>query len=254
MQKRKGNKMAGFPRSRILINRDIVATMPEHLFNHRAHLDNGEYSNSGRGAVVRFQHQGRHLVLKTYHRGGLPGRFIRESYLYTGVEKTRMWQEHHLLHRLHGMGLPVPRPVAARCVLITPFIYRGELMIEEIRDSRTLVEVIRHEPLPEEAWSRIGALIADFHQQGVYHGDLNASNILLSEDGGMHLIDFDKCGIRASQPPGSNGWPAANLNRLKRSLQKYADRIKTLHFTDKDWQGLISGYTHARNGIGNNRP
>lgn len=197
-----------------------------------------------------FRHDGCHLVLKTYYRGGVPGRFVRESYLYTGIENTRMWREFHLLSRLSAMGLPVPRPAGARCVLMSPFVYRGELIMEEIRDSRTLLDVLRLRPLSDDCWRRIGAMIADFHRHGVYHHDLNASNILLSTEGGMHLIDFDKCEIRKTRKGRREGWQIANLDRLKRSLLKHVDRFSSLHFDGRSWDVLIDGYKGIRSHLG----
>jgi len=242
--------MTGFPCSRILVNHDMVQAMPETLFDYSAHRDAGQYTQSGRGTVVMFQYRNHQLVLKTYHRGGVPGRFVRESYFYTGVENTRMWQEFHLLQTLHRMGLPVPRPVAARCVLMTPLTYRGELMMEEIPEARTLVDVICTEQLSEEDWSRIGMLIAEFHHHGVCHGDLNASNILLSKDRRLYLIDFDRSDIRGSKSPNPTSWQSANLKRLKRSLQKCARKLGSLHFTGKSWQDLLDGYSKARQRLG----
>ncbi len=224
--------------------------MPEALFDSSSHVGDGRFSRAGRGTVVMFRHENRRLVLKTYQRGGVPGRFVRDSYFYTGIEKTRMWQEFHLLQTLHAMGLPVPRPVAARCVLTTPFTYRGELVMEEIAGCRTLVDVLNDQPLAPETWRSIGKQIAEFHHHGIYHGDLNASNILLSQDGSVHLVDFDKSAIRSRYCGQTHGWQSANLARLLRSLQKFARRFGCMNFTSEGWQGLMIGYRKARQRLG----
>lgn len=242
--------MIGFPHSKILINPELVSAMPETLFDYGSHRAEGKYAKAGRGTIVRFQHQNQPLILKTYKRGGLPGCFIRESYFYNGIENTRMWQEFRLLQALHRLGLPVPRPVAARCVMMTPLTYRGELIMEEIAESKTLVDVLAEQPLSPEAWSRIGRLIAEFHHHGVYHGDLNASNILLSKDGSLYLIDFDKSAIRNSCPVQAKDWQASNLWRLQRSLLKFARRLESLHFNNDGWQVLMQGYIKARQRLG----
>ena len=73
------------------------------------------------------------------------------------------------------------------------------------------------EPLAPAAWHAIGSCVRRFHDAGVCHADLNAHNVLLDADGGVHLVDFDRGSIRA---PGA--WRTANLARLERSLAKLA--------------------------------
>ena len=233
-----------FPCSRILTNPDILHPIPESLFDYHQHRDTGQFLDSGRGTVVMFNYMGQDLVLKTYHRGGLPGRFVRESYFYTGVHKTRMWQEFHMLVKLHAMGMPVPRPVAARCELHSPFVYRGQLLMEQISDATTLADVIRSTPLSDHTWSRIGHTIARFHEQGICHNDLNASNILLTRDESIYLIDFDKCCAHPTTDEEANQrhWFEANLRRLKRSLLKHADKYRPFHFDNRKWHHLRRGY------------
>jgi 3-deoxy-D-manno-octulosonic acid kinase len=242
MQERTDYMMGGFPYSKILVNEDVLHTIPDYLFDPRKLPADKEEQNSGRGTVFVFQHHGHDLVLKTYHRGGMPGRFIKESYLYTGVEKTRMWREFHLLRKLHAMGLPVPRPIAARCELLTPFIYRGQLIMEKVAGSNTLAELISEDTLDDDTWKRIGEVIAEFHNQGLCHSDLNASNILLSEDERIYLIDFDKCELRKNQDSGLCRWTGANLKRLLRSLKKFSAQAESFHFSQHNWQKLKDGY------------
>ncbi|HHX81791.1 MAG TPA: 3-deoxy-D-manno-octulosonic acid kinase [Pseudomonadaceae bacterium] len=248
MQKFNNSTNQTFPCSRILSNPDIVYTIPENLFDCSQHSCDGEFLDSGRGTVVLFSYLGQEMVLKTYHRGGLPGRFVRESYLYTGVYKTRMWKEFHMLMELHTLGLPVPRPIAARCELSGPFVYRGQLLMEKIPHSNTLAEVITETELSDHTWGSIGEIIARFHAHGIYHSDLNASNILLTKDLGIYLIDFDKCSIHPPTVP-TTTWFESNLRRLKRSLLKYAEKTPTFHFDDGKWQELKKGYDGIRVGI-----
>ncbi|MGB0860289.1 MAG: lipopolysaccharide kinase InaA family protein, partial [Pseudoalteromonas spongiae] len=68
-------------------------------------------------------------VLRHYWRGGLIGKLLSDQYLYLGFENTRTYQEFKLLVELEGIGLPVPKPIAAK-VVKSWVIYRGDIITE----------------------------------------------------------------------------------------------------------------------------
>ncbi|MEX2366392.1 MAG: 3-deoxy-D-manno-octulosonic acid kinase [Pseudohongiellaceae bacterium] len=225
--------------SHIVYNLDLLDTVTECLFDHEKQAAKSESCYRGRGMVLLFEHEDLELVLKRYHRGGMMSRLIKESYLYMRLNKTRMWREFYLLDKMQDMGLPVPRPVAARCQRISPLTYRGDLISEKIPQSRTLAETICHGPLPDETWNRVGQVIASFHQHDIYHADLNANNILLTPDGKVYLIDFDKSEIRHRL---KFRWTRANLNRLQRSLEKLGRQVPGIYFSEHNWHILNRAY------------
>jgi 3-deoxy-D-manno-octulosonic acid kinase len=92
--------------------------------------------------------------------------------------------------------------------------------------------------LPVRQLETIGACLCRFHEEGVYHADLNARNILLSDSGRVYLIDFDRGALRSP----SNSWRRANLERLKRSLEKFRRQERHFAFDDEDWKALLRGY------------
>lgn len=223
-----------------LCNIDLLqAVDPGALFEKAIATEN---SPDQRGSAVFFSHADTDLVLKHYRRGGFVARFIRESYLYPGLERTRMWREFRLLDRLREWELPVPVPVAARCKRTSLLAYRGALITRNIPDTSTLGETLTHASLANETWANIGRTVADFHHHNIYHADLNANNILLDRAGTIHLIDFDKSAIRRH----NNAWKQANLDRLLRSLHKLQASRELFHFTPDHWQALLDGY-HAAN-------
>lgn len=193
-----------------------------------------------RGCARFFDYRGMALVHKRYRRGGLLGRFIHDTYRYRRLGYTRMWSEFQLLGELCEMGLPVPQPVAARCQRTAGLLYRGDLVTCRIPDTRTLSEQLEETELDRQAWHAIGAMIARFHKNQVYHSDLNAHNILIDHGNRIFLIDFDKGAIRNGEQ-----WKATNLGRLHRSLSKLLHQRSRFHFTGKDWEALISGYEEA---------
>lgn len=234
--------------TRIFVNKDVIEQVPDYLFDSQISCGNCETNQAGRGTVLMFHYEGHELVLKHYYRGGLPGRFLKESYLYTGIENTRMWKEFHLLQRLHAMGLPVPKPVAARCEILTPFSYRGDLIMERVNNSRTLAEIISESQLSMATWTLVGEVISNFHLNDVFHADLNANNILLTKDRQVFLIDFDKCRFRKRTPPHIL---SGNLDRLRRSLCKLSSRKPRFNFDSAQWEALEKGYQRHKAAIFN---
>ncbi|GAA4894555.1 3-deoxy-D-manno-octulosonic acid kinase [Ferrimonas pelagia] len=197
----------------------------------------GSSDSSGRNPAWFFQHQNGECVLRHYWRGGLPGKVLRDTYLYTGLERSRPYREFALMEWMWQQGLPVAQPVAARLTR-TLLRYRADLITLKLPDSQDLVGALQRSPLGKREWRKVGAMIARFHDAGIYHADLNARNILQSQES-YFLIDFDRGERR--QP--HKGWMKANLERLKRSLHKELGRVEGLHWVpERDWPALIEGY------------
>jgi len=187
----------------------------------------------GRGAAWRITDEAIDWVLRFYRRGGLPGKLIHDSYFYTGIERTRPWREWHLLAWMWAQGLPVPRPVAAR-VWRTGLSYRGALITETV-PGRSLAALIYDNVVTEADWSATGACIRRLHDLDVWHADLNANNILVGKGSAVHLIDFDRARIRTH----GTAWSAANLARLRRSLDKLFPQRQSVR---DGWSVLTAAY------------
>ena len=194
----------------------------------------------GRGVTWFVRHRGLSLVLRHYWRGGLMGKLNPDRFWFSGVENSRAMAEFRLLDQLRALGLPVPRPVAAR-LQRTGLCYRADLLIEQIPGARDLVHLLRERPLSEDQWQAVGSLIARLHQAGAYHSDLNAHNLLLDGDDQIWVIDFDKCGLRAHGP-----WQAEMLARLLRSLRKESGLHPQFFWREADWSWVLAGYQAER--------
>lgn len=215
-----------------------------------------EGSTLGRGQVVFFSYQNRDWVLKHYQRGGLIRTISHDSYLYTGLNNTRMVAEFHLLQTMHARQLPVPKVLACR-VQRKGLSYKGDIITEKIPEPSTFAEALEINPASNQRWQQVGELIGQFHRQGIYHADLNANNIMqsgLGENAPLYLIDFDRAekrAIKTSQTAqGTEGqplkWQHNNLDRLKRSLIKLQNKAqeqgRNFYFEPQNLQTLISGY------------
>lgn len=233
--------------SSVIYDSEVVGDGCEKLFDLDWLANNSQCSRIERGKAVMFRYRDREMVFKQYHRGGLARHVAEKSYLYSRLRNTRMWREFRVLSRMREMGLPVPRPVAARCVSLPPLAYRGALITERIADALTLADVLTHRSLSTEEWQRLGALIARFHLKGVYHADLNANNIMLDGSGVFYLIDFDKGEIRQTLAQRDAD---ANVSRLQRSLLKLRDKFPVFHFADEDWPLLQEAYRKAVSAAG----
>lgn len=191
----------------------------------------------GRGTTFFVQHAGLDYVLRHYLRGGLIAQWLEDSYFWTGLTRTRAWREWHMLAMMREKKLPVPAPVAA-CVRRRGLFYRADIMTLRIPHARTLADELGQQSLNKGYWISLGAMICRFHEQGVYHADLNANNILLDTGACFYLIDFDRGRFRPAAP----AWQQENLARLKRSLDKIKAGSLNFNFNEADWENLLLGY------------
>jgi len=195
----------------------------------------GEPLGRGRGVAVSAGDRGQ-WVLRHYHRGGLPGRLIRDSYAWLGERPARPVREFEVLVALSEAGAPVPRPVAAR-VARMGLCYRGDILVERIADSRSLADAATS--LPTVRWSEVGRAIRRFHDAGGWHADLNARNILMAPDN-VVLIDLDRGRSDCEAPIRQR----RNLDRLLRSLHK----LGLMPAAGNGWRALIEAYGPAAPG------
>ncbi|MBZ2170178.1 3-deoxy-D-manno-octulosonic acid kinase [Marinobacter sp. F4216] len=192
-------------------------------------------SKGGRGAAWFIHAAAGDLLLRHFCRGGLPGRFLRRDYVYTRVSQVRSFVEFRLLRKLYSQGLPVPEPIAAGYQRHGSVFYHASILMRRIPNAIPLSDHAGFSDMG--VWQDAGACIRRFHDVGVYHADLNCMNILVSDQ--IYLIDFDR-GRIISGGKGSD-WKKANINRLKRSVEKLLGHLDA-SLREQLWESLLSGY------------
>ncbi|MFO7724346.1 MAG: 3-deoxy-D-manno-octulosonic acid kinase [Oceanipulchritudo sp.] len=213
---------------------------PGELFDREQII--GSTSVQGPHASVVFVSGDPHeYAWKRYRRRGLMAHVCRQHYAWRRLCATRMWKEFAILSRLWAMGLPVPRPVAARCCYRKPLLYTGDLLTLRLEGAVNLRELLQQDILEPRIWVEVGRMIGLLHHRSVRHGDLNATNILVRPGGSVHLVDFDKTTFQK----GPAIWKRHNLNRLHASLNKLAGRCEPFYFEEADWLRVLEGYALA---------
>jgi 3-deoxy-D-manno-octulosonic acid kinase len=189
----------------------------------------------GRGAALFINIEGRECVLRHYFRGGLPGRFIADQFVWAGSTRTRSVREWDLLFAMRDLGLPVPAPIAARYVHHGLY-YTADLITERLAGVRTFSSLLSDGEASDTVWRNVGECIARLHFAGFFHADLNAHNLQIDENNKVWLLDWDR-GDR--KQPGS--WRNSNLARLHRSLNKISN-VQGAYFSDSNWKLLSQAY------------
>jgi 3-deoxy-D-manno-octulosonic acid kinase len=199
----------------------------------------GSLRSGGRGNTMFVGNVPRQFVLRHYQRGGLLGKLVRDTYLFSGEDLTRSFMEWRLLDKLAANNMNVPRPAAARFCRRGTF-YTADLITVRIPDVVSLSQYIAAEDRDEAFWQSVGAAIWKFHEAGVYHADMNAYNVQVDKDGDIWMLDFDKGALKSPGP-----WQQETLSRLHRSLKKVLDLDPRLHFRAVNWEQLLQGYFDA---------
>jgi 3-deoxy-D-manno-octulosonic acid kinase len=199
----------------------------------------GSLGSGGRGNTMFVGNVPRQFVLRHYRRGGLLGKLVRDTYVFSGEDLTRSFMEWRLLDKLAANNMNVPRPAAARFCRHGTF-YTADLITVRIPDVVSLSQYIAAEDRDEAFWQSVGAAIWKFHEAGVYHADMNAYNVQVDKDGDIWMLDFDKGALKSPGP-----WQQETLSRLHRSLRKVLDLDPRLHFRAANWEQLLQGYFNA---------
>ena len=227
----------------ILYDKAIINQISEERFTPggwpHAEALTGALRSSGRGNTMFVGNVPRQFVLRHYMRGGLIGKLVRDTYIFSGPDKTRSFREWRLLDKLSSNNFNVPRPAAARYCQHGTF-YTADIITVRIPDVMPLSQYIAENDPDEAFWQSVGAAIYEFHVAGVYHADMNAYNVQIDASGDLWMLDFDKGALR---PLGT--WQQETLGRLHRSLHKIVSLDPKLNFRARNWEQLLEGYFDA---------
>lgn len=197
-------------------------------------------SAQGRGTTWFIQTpQNQHWVLRHYYRGGMIGKFNKDSYWFTTQASTRAAREFTLLEEMQQLNLPAPKPIAYR-IMRKGLFYQADLLSSRINKAEDLVAILTKTSLSDALWKKVGATIKRFHDHNIYHHDLNVHNILMDKNEAVFLIDFDRGERRSEQ--NKQAWQQANLARLQRSFLKEKNQLASFHWQADHWALLLEGY------------
>ncbi len=227
----------------ILYDRQVIRSINEERFQGSGWLHaepvQGSLRSAGRGNTMFVGNVPRQFVLRHYMRGGLIGKLVEDTYVWTGEDSTRSFAEWRMLAKMADSGLRVPRPAAARYCRKGPF-YTADIITVRIPNVVPLSEFITGDASADGFWHSLGAAVQQFHANGVFHADMNAYNLQIDLDGDLWMLDFDRGQLLTPGP-----WQQKTLARLHRSLQKIVSLDPRAHFRQANWEQFLEGYFEA---------
>jgi tRNA A-37 threonylcarbamoyl transferase component Bud32 len=145
--------------------------------------------NEGRGGIRILDVEGNRLACRKYFHGGLFRVFTRDVFI-TGKRAT---QEAEIMMHLKQGGFPVITPFAT-IVEVGTFMKRLYLCTFMEEGAVSLLDYLKRSGKKARlrATKRFAELLWALEQAGVYHPDLHLRNVVLTSDGRMLFLDFDK--------------------------------------------------------------
>jgi 3-deoxy-D-manno-octulosonic acid kinase len=145
--------------------------------------------NEGRGGIRIVEVAGKKLVCRQYLHGGLFRAFTRDLFF----SAHRNAQEVEILLHLKEQGFPVITPFATlteagtltkKLYLVTTLEEGAINLLEYLKRSERRARL--------RAIKKFAELLWRLEEAGVYHPDLHLRNVVLTAEGEMLFLDFDK--------------------------------------------------------------
>ncbi|MGH7864391.1 MAG: lipopolysaccharide kinase InaA family protein [Candidatus Binataceae bacterium] len=175
----------------------------------------------GRASVHRLELGGGvELIARRSLRGGMMRHLVRD--MFVGVQ-ARPLAELRLTLEARRRNIPVAEPAGAVVEWLAPLIYRGWFLTRPI-PGMTLWEFMQTDDDPavrKHVLTAARASIADMHERGLVHADLNLLNLFVTQLGekfAVVVLDLDKA--RLLDWPLPQGLRKLQARRLARSVRK----------------------------------
>ena len=177
-----------------------------------------------RSTVIQVDIDGSPFVLKQYTKLGL---HRRVRYALTRTRAIQAWQAGHVMAALR---LPVARPLAVLTETQLGIPARSALLMQ-LLPGKTLLDLVEQgapisqlEPLAQQL-SKFFEVMAKYR---ITHGDMKATNIIVSAEGKLSFIDLDATEISRSSARFGKRREKDRL-RLGRNWQTHPVAAKVFH-------------------------
>ncbi len=170
----------------VVCRRDALAAMQHLLARSEECIANGVVLKSGNTATVArgVDLVGVSRIVKRYNMKSVWHRLTR---LFRRTRAERSWLA---AHRLGLLGVRTAQPIAMRLDTIGPLRGRAYLWMEDIHGATLAALLPPGADVDSGLRERVVRVIARLHALGVVHGDLKASNILITASD-VVLVDLD---------------------------------------------------------------
>jgi TP53 regulating kinase-like protein len=164
---------------------------------------------------------GRKVIIKRR----LPKRY-RLAELDKAIQMQRTKHEPQIMHRAKEAGVP------------TPIVYALDLaessFVMEFVEGKQVKQVLNDLPQKERTHlcCQIGELIGRLHKNGIIHGDLTTSNMILTPHGRIVFIDFG-----LSEQSADLETRGVDIHLIKRALMSTHYR-----YADECFDAIMEGY------------
>ena len=202
------------------------------------HLEDGSAQNrrGGRGTIQRVPlgDQG-NAIIRSYQRGGFVRHFVRELYW---DRPPRPFAELVSTETARERGVQTVEVLGAGVEHVAFGLYRGTLVTREAEGFINWWDWLQTHPPAEErqlVTQKVVQAITHMHNAGIYHADLNLTNILVRLESGQAetlIIDFDRARIFTTALPSSRR--KRTLARLLRSMKKLDPKGQFLPFAERN--------------------
>ena len=147
---------------------------------------NAEVDRGAEAVVEMTEYLGYKAILK--HR---PKKTYRHPELDSRLRTSRTKNEAKLIRDVRTSGVKTP-------IIFDIDLHNGNLIMEYI-EGKKVKDVIDSGSDAENVCMKIGESLAKMHNANICHGDLTTSNMILTDDGELCIIDFSmgssKCGL-----------------------------------------------------------
>ena len=165
---------------------------------------------------------GRKVVIKVR----IPKRYRPEA-LDEQIRSYRTVHEPQLMHEAKAAGVPTP-------LIYMVNVAEASITMEYV-EGQQIKQLLNTVPQGKrrELCISIGELIGKLHRQGLIHGDLTTSNMILSPEGKIFFVDFG-LGEKNSELEAEG----VDLHLMKRALQS-----THYQFWEECFKGVLCGYS-----------